>query len=93
MVLDRLCFARQAIDGGFKVVDGSENTGYQAPAHEFGEKTSTALSQDAEVGVKWKVQNTDLPPRSVRATEMCRNAPGAHRLTHCKRLGSVIAAG
>ena len=28
----------EAIDGGFKVVDGSENTGYQAPAREFGEK-------------------------------------------------------
>jgi hypothetical protein len=32
------------------------------------------------------------PPRSVRAMEMRRNAPGAP-LTHRKRLESVIAAG
>jgi hypothetical protein len=46
----------EAIDGGFKVVDGSEDAAHQAPAREFGEEPSTALSQDAEVGVKWKVQ-------------------------------------
>ena len=28
----------EAIDGGFKIVDGSEDTAYQAPAREFGEE-------------------------------------------------------
>jgi hypothetical protein len=28
----------EAIDGGFKVVDGSEDAAHQAPAREFGEK-------------------------------------------------------
>jgi hypothetical protein len=28
----------EAIDGGFKVVDGSEDDAHQAPAREFGEK-------------------------------------------------------
>ena len=47
----------EAIDGGSKIVDGSEDTAYQAPARRsLAKKTSTALSQDAEVGVKWKVQ-------------------------------------
>jgi hypothetical protein len=29
----------EAIDGGFKIVDGSEDTAYQAPAREFGEES------------------------------------------------------
>jgi hypothetical protein len=28
----------EAIDGGFKIVDGSEDTAYQTPAREFGEE-------------------------------------------------------
>ena len=38
MVLDRRCLRDEAIDGGFKVVGGSEDAAHQAPAREFGEQ-------------------------------------------------------
>jgi hypothetical protein len=46
----------EAIDRGLKVGDGSEHASLQSPLREYCENPSTALSQDAEVGVKWKVQ-------------------------------------
>jgi hypothetical protein len=52
-----VCFGDEAVDGGLEVVDGSDDAAHQATAREFGEEAlGAALSQDAEVGVKWKVQ-------------------------------------
>ena len=47
-------FGDEAVDSAFEVVDGSEDSALEPSACEFGD--STALSQDADVGVKWKVQ-------------------------------------
>lgn len=47
----------EAVDGSLKVDDGAEDTVLQAPPGKLGaKKPSTALSQELEVGVKWKVQ-------------------------------------
>jgi hypothetical protein len=49
-------FGQVTIDGGLEVDEGIEDAALQSPAGQFGKNPSTALSQDAEVGVKWKVQ-------------------------------------
>ena len=46
----------EAIDRGLKVGHGSEDAAFEAAFGEDWKKPSTALSQEAEVGVKWKVQ-------------------------------------
>jgi hypothetical protein len=46
----------EAIDGGLEIDDAFEDAALEAPLGEDGEETSTALSQLAEVGVKWKLQ-------------------------------------
>jgi hypothetical protein len=47
----------EAVDGDLKFGDGSEHSTFEAPVGELGEKKpSTALSHEAEVGVKRKVQ-------------------------------------
>ena len=43
-------FADEAIDGCLLVDDRYEGAGLQSPLRELGKKTSTALSQDADVG-------------------------------------------
>jgi hypothetical protein len=49
-------FDDEAIDCCLQVYDRQEDAALQSPLGEFGEEASTALSQDAEVGVKWKLQ-------------------------------------
>jgi hypothetical protein len=46
----------EGVDGGLKVDDGSEDAALQPPLAQRGEEASTALSHEAEVGVKWNVQ-------------------------------------
>jgi hypothetical protein len=46
----------EAIDGGLEVGDGSEDAALETAFGQGGEKALDALSQEAEVGVKWKVQ-------------------------------------
>jgi hypothetical protein len=47
---------KEAVDSGLEVGDGSEDAALETTLGQDGEKPSTALSQEAEVGVKWKVQ-------------------------------------
>ena len=49
-------FGEVAIDGGLQVDDGMESAASEALAVSVEKTLSTALSHDAEVGVKWKVQ-------------------------------------
>jgi hypothetical protein len=49
-------FQDEAVDGGLEIADGSEDAANEPPLVSLAKKVSTALSQDAEVGVKWKVQ-------------------------------------
>src|SRR6185437_4117832 len=51
-----VCLGDEAVDGDLQINDRSEHAALEALARELGEKPSTALSQDAEVGVKWNVQ-------------------------------------
>ena len=46
----------EAVDGELQIDDGLEEAALETLACELAKKPSTALSQDAEVGVKWKVQ-------------------------------------
>jgi hypothetical protein len=46
--------AEIAVDRGLEVDQRAEDTALQAPA--VAKKPSTALAQEHEVGVKWKVQ-------------------------------------
>jgi hypothetical protein len=46
----------EAIDGGLEIDDAFEDAALEAPHGEDGEETLYALSQLAEVGVKWKLQ-------------------------------------
>ncbi len=47
----------EAVRGGMEVGDGSEDAALEATlGHRMAKKRSTALSQDAEVGVKRKVE-------------------------------------
>ena len=45
-----------AVDGGLEMDQRVEGAALQAAAGQRGKKVSTALSQEQEVGVKWKVQ-------------------------------------
>ena len=45
----------EAIDRGLEVGDGSEDSRLRRRLARVAKKPSTALSQEAEVGVKWKV--------------------------------------
>lgn len=45
-----------ALDGGLKINDAGEGAAPQAAAGQGGEEAPTAMSQEAEVGVRWKVQ-------------------------------------
>jgi hypothetical protein len=45
----------ETIDGGFEIGDGSETPRFSRRFVSVAKNPSTALSQDAEVGVKWKV--------------------------------------
>ena len=49
-------FPEEAVDGGLEINDRAERTAFEATLAEFGEEALTALSQEAEVGVKWKVK-------------------------------------
>src|SRR5438552_16835103 len=49
-------FIEVAVHGGLQIDDGAEDPSSQAHAGQSGEEFSTALSQELEVGVKWKVQ-------------------------------------
>jgi hypothetical protein len=51
-----VCLGAEAVDSDLQVDDGSEHAALEATARGLGEEASTALSQDAEVGVKWNVQ-------------------------------------
>jgi hypothetical protein len=46
----------EAIDGGLEIDDAFEDAALEAPLGEMAKRPSTALSQLAEVGVKWKLQ-------------------------------------
>ena len=46
----------EAIDHGLEVGNGSEGAAFEAALCEVAKKPSTALSQEADVCVKWKVQ-------------------------------------
>ena len=46
----------EAVDGDLQVNNGSEHAALETALGQDGEKPSTALSQEAEVGVKWNVQ-------------------------------------
>ena len=46
----------EALDGDFEFVDRSEHAALEAPVGEFGEEALDGIEQEAEVGVKWKVQ-------------------------------------
>ena len=50
-----VCVSDKAVDGDLEFNDGSEYASLEATARELAKKPSTALSQDAEVGVKWSV--------------------------------------
>jgi hypothetical protein len=46
-------FLKETVDGGLEINDRSENPAFEAAPGQLGEKKpSTALSQEAEVGVK-----------------------------------------
>ena len=45
-----------SVDGGLEVDDRMEDAAADALAGDLEKKLSTALSQEAEIGVKWKVQ-------------------------------------
>jgi hypothetical protein len=46
----------EAVDGGLQVDDAPEDAALEARLVRMAKKPSTALSQLAEVGVKWKVR-------------------------------------
>ena len=46
----------EAIDGGLEIDDGAEDTTFQSTSAELAKNPSTALSQEHEVGVKWKTK-------------------------------------
>ena len=46
----------EAVDRELQVDDGLEDAALEPLACELGEEAFNGLSQDAEVGVKWKVQ-------------------------------------
>jgi hypothetical protein len=46
----------EAVDGELEVNDGLEDPALEPLTVSLAKNPSTALSQDAEVGVKWKVQ-------------------------------------
>ena len=48
--------AQEAVDGGLEIDDRSEHAAFEAALAELGEEASTALSQEPEVGVKWKTK-------------------------------------
>ena len=52
----RVVVVEEAVDGGLEVGDGSKHAAFEAALGQDGEKPSTALSHEAEVGVKWNVQ-------------------------------------
>ena len=50
-------FGEISLDGGLQIGDRAEDTAANALSGHLGEEIlSTALSQEAEVGAKWKVQ-------------------------------------
>jgi hypothetical protein len=49
-------FIDETIDGGLKIDDRSEDAARETAPSQDTKKPSTALSHEAEVGVKWKVQ-------------------------------------
>ena len=49
-------FGEVAVDRGLEIEDGSEDAALNRRLVSLAKKPSTALSQDAEVGVKWNVQ-------------------------------------
>jgi hypothetical protein len=51
-----VCFSDEAVDDRLEIDDGAEDTTFQATSAELGEEPSTALSQEHEVGVKWKTK-------------------------------------
>ena len=54
--LSALCSRDEAVDGGLEVDDGVEDAVLEPARESLAKKPSTALSQEQEVGVKWKVQ-------------------------------------
>ena len=47
---------KEAVDGGLKVDEREEDAAFEAAVGQLGEEASTALSQEHDVGVKWKVK-------------------------------------
>jgi hypothetical protein len=52
----RVGLFEEAVDGGLEFGEGAKYAALKASGESLAKKPSTALSQDAEVGVKWKVQ-------------------------------------
>jgi hypothetical protein len=60
----------EAVDGGLEVDDEAEDAAFQARLDSLAKKPSTALSQEHEVGVKWKTK------RSCRSSQARTDACG-----------------
>jgi len=54
----------EEIDGGLQIDDAMEDAALEAAPGKFDEKPSTALSQEEDVGVKWKVKRLCRPRHS-----------------------------
>ena len=55
-----------AVDGGLEVDDGAEDAALEASlGQRRAKKVSTALSQEHEVGVKWKVKRGWRPSQAI----------------------------
>ena len=54
----------EAVDDDLEVDNGAEDAAFQAPLRELREEASTALSQEQEVGTKWKVKRSWRPSQA-----------------------------
>ena len=64
--LDNHRFIDEAVDGGLGIDNRAEDAAAEARLVSLAKKASTALSQEADVGVKWKVQRGCLAIRPIK---------------------------
>jgi hypothetical protein len=57
-----VCLGDEVVDGKLQFVEGPEHTALETSTCELAKKLSTALSQEAEVGVKWKHASLGYKP-------------------------------
>jgi hypothetical protein len=65
-----VCVGDEAVDGELQVDDGLNTPRLRRWRVSFAQNSSTALSQDAEVGVKWSRQDDGGAPQRTR--RICR---------------------